>query len=134
MSNELINAVDIASSIITGKRPMLQVARPVSLTAQNERPEAIELHVVAYYYAALTNLFCQVFLSPTKLEDDNHALRSIMDASYGDFQMLDSWLGAIEPNEIWASPNSHLYLDIREVWSRQVKEWTTISKKSRNSV
>src|SRR5271157_3501713 len=129
MSKEMKGPEDIASSIITGKTPMLRVPPPVSRAAQNDHPEAIELHMVAYYYASLTNLLCQVCLSPIQQGEDNYAVRAIIDASYRDFQMLDAWLGAVESNEIRASPSSHLYLEVRDAWRGQVKDWTTISKK-----
>ncbi len=131
MSKEMKGPEDMASSIITGKTPMLRVPPPVSKAAQNNYPESIEVHMVAYYYAALTNLFCQVCLSPIQQGEDNYAVRAIIDASYRDFQMLDAWLGAVEPNEIRASPSSHLYLEVRDAWRDQVKDWTTISKKAR---
>jgi hypothetical protein len=131
MSKEMKRHEDMASSIITGKTPLLQVPPPVSQPAQNNNQEAIEVHMVAYYYAALTNLFCQVCLSPIQQGEDNYAVRAIIDASYRDFEMLDAWLGAVEPNEIRASPSSHLYLEVRDAWRDQVKDWRTISKKAR---
>jgi hypothetical protein len=84
---------------------MLRVPPPMSQGAQNNHPEAIEVHMVAYYYAALTNLFCQVCLSPIQRGGDNYAVR--------------------------ASPSSQLYLEVRDAWRDQVKDWTTISKKAR---
>jgi len=48
----------------------------MSQGAQNNHPEAIEVHMVAYYYAALTNLFCQVCLSPIQQGGDNYAVRA----------------------------------------------------------
>jgi hypothetical protein len=133
MSKEMKGPEDMASSIITGKTPMLRVAPPINQAAQNNDPEAIEVHMVAYYYAALTNLFCQVCLSPIQQGEDNYAVRAIIDASYRDFQMLDAWLGAVEQNEIRASSSSHLYLEVRDRWRDQVKDWITISKKARNA-
>jgi hypothetical protein len=131
MSKEMKGPEDMASSIITGKTPMLRVPPPISQAAQNNHPEAIEVHMVAYYYAALTNLFCQVCLSPIQQGEDNYAVRAIIDASYRDFQVLDAWLAAVEPKEIRASPSSQLYLEVRDVWRDQVKDCTTISKKAR---
>ena len=131
MWKEMKGPENMASSIITGKTPMLRVSPPVSQAEQNNHPESIEVHMVAYYYAALTNLFGQVCLSPIQQGEDNYAVRAIIDASYRDFQMLDAWLGAVEPKEIRASPSSHLYLEVRDVWRDQVEDWTTISKKAR---
>lgn len=131
MSKEMIGLEELASSIISGKTPMLRVPPPVSLAVQDNHQEAIEVHIVAYYYAALTNLFFQVCLSPIQQGHDNYAVRSIIDASYQDFQMLDTWLGAVEPNEISTCPSSHSYLEVRDAWRHQVKDWTTISKKTR---
>src|SRR5271169_4810629 len=122
MSKEMKGPEDMASSIITGKTPMLRVPPPVSQPAQNNHQEAIEVRMVAYYYAALTNLFCQVCLSPIEQGEDNYAVKAIIDSSYRDFQMLDAWLGAVEPNEIRTSPSSHLYLEVRDAWRHQVKD------------
>src|SRR5271169_6704232 len=102
MPKEMNEAPYTASSIINGKRPMLQVPPPVSPAAQHGHPEAIEVRMVAYYYAALTNLFCQVCLPPIQQLEDKDVIGAIIDASYGDFHMLDSWLGALDPTEIWA--------------------------------
>jgi len=107
---------------------MLRVPPPVMQAAQNGRSDAIEVHMVAYYYAALTNLFCQVCFPNIDQLEHNDVVGALLDVSCGDFHMLDSWLGAIEPNEIWASANSHMYLEVRDVWRQQVKDWTTISK------
>ncbi len=131
MSKEMNGPKDMASSIITGKTPMLRVSPPINQAAQNNHPEAIEVHMVAYYYAALTNLFCQVCLSPMQQGEDNCAVRAIIDASYRDFQMLAAWLGAIEPNEIRASPSANLYVEVRDAWRDQVRDWTAISEKAR---
>jgi hypothetical protein len=133
MPKEMNEATYTASSIIAGKRPMLQVPPPVSHATQHGHSEAIEVYVVAYYYAALTNLFCQVCLPPIQQAEDKDVIGAIIDTSYGDFRLLDSWLGALDPNEICASPNSHLYLEVRDVWRRQIKDWTMISKRSQNA-
>jgi hypothetical protein len=93
---EAMNATaDTASSIITGKIPMLQIPSPAIQAVQHGHPEAIESYILAYYYAALTNLFCQVCLPPIQQVEENDIAKTIMDASYGDFYMLDSSLGGI---------------------------------------
>ncbi len=67
-------AADTASSIITGKIPM-QIPAPAIQAAQRGHPEAIEGYVVAYYYAALTNLFCQICLQPIQQVENERRCR-----------------------------------------------------------
>jgi hypothetical protein len=107
---------------------MLHVPSPAIQAAQYGHPEAIEAYIVAYYYAALTNLLCQVCLPPIQQVENNDVVKAIIDASYGDFYMLDNSLEAIEQNEIQASPNLHLYQEVRDAWRHWVKDWTIISK------
>jgi hypothetical protein len=125
MSEAMNSVADTASSIIAGKIPML--LSPAIQTEQHGRPEAIAGHIVAYYYAALTNLFCQAYLPPIQQVEENDVVKAIIDVSYGDFYMLDSWLGALDPNEIQASSNSPLYQEVRDTWKHRVKDWTMIS-------
>jgi hypothetical protein len=125
---EMNVATDTASSIISGKIPMLQSPSPAIQAAQHGHSEAIEIYIVAYYYAALTNLCCQVYLLPTQSVDNNDVVKATIDASYGDFCMLDSSLGAFDPNEVLASPNLHLYQEVRDSWRNRVKDWKMISK------
>ena len=132
MPKEMSDVVDTASSIITGKRPLFQAPSPASRTAQIGHSETVEIQMLAYYYSALTNLFCQVCLPPIQQLEDNDVIRTIIDASYGDFRIADDWLGALDPKEIWASPNARLYWEVREAWRDQIKDWITISKKSQN--
>ncbi len=47
--------------------------------------------------------------------------------------MLDSSLGALDPNEIQASPNLHLYQEVRDAWRHWVKDWTMISKSNKET-
>lgn len=133
MPKALNPAVDTASSIIIGKIPMLQIPSPTIQAAQHGHPQAIESHIVAYYYAALTNLFCQLTLSPIQQVENNDVARAIIDASYDDFYMLDGSLGALDPDEIRASPNSHLYQEVRDTWKDWVKDWAMISKKNQET-
>jgi len=107
---------------------MLQIPSPATQVAQHGHPEAIEGYIVAYYYAALTNLFCQICLPPIQQVEDNDVVKAIIDASYRDFCMLDIWLGALDPNEIRASPNSHLYQEVRDAWKHWVKDWTMVKE------
>jgi hypothetical protein len=127
MTKEMSAPAHTASSIITGKLPMLQIPSPAIPGTPHGHPEAIESSIVAYYYAALTNLFCQVCLPPLPLAENNEVAKTIIDASYGDFLKLDSSLGALDPNEIRASPNLHLYQEVRDAWRHWVKDWTMIS-------
>jgi hypothetical protein len=131
---EATNAdANTASSIITGKVPMLQVPLPASHAAEQAYPEAIEGHIVAYYYAALTNLFCQVGLPSAGETENNDVATAIIDSSYNDFHMLDSWLAALEPNEIQGSPSAGLYYQVRDLWSHRVKDWPTVSKRNQKT-
>jgi hypothetical protein len=123
-------AAETASSIISGKIPMLQIPSPAIQAGQHGHPEAIESYIAAYYYAALTNLLCQVSLPPTQQVENNDVVRAVIDASYDDFYILDSSLGALDPNEIQASPNSHLYQEVRDAWRHWVKNWTMISTRN----
>ncbi len=133
MPKEMNVATDTASSIISGKIPLLQIPSPAIQAAQHGHPEAIESYIIAYYYAALTNLFCQISLPPTQQVENNDVVKAIIDASYNDFYRLDSSLGALDPNEIQASPNSHLYQEVRDAWRHWVKNWTMISKRNQET-
>ena len=121
-------AVEMASSIISGKIPLLQIPE----RDQNEpRPvEVIESNILAYYYAALTNLFCQVYLRPLETGKSNDVFQPIIEASYADFQMLDGWLASCNPSAIWASLHSDLYQQVRHNWVSQLKDWAALSKAS----
>ena len=112
---------------------MLQIPSPAVQAAQHGHPEAIESQIVAYYYAALTNLLCQVCLPPIPQVEDNDVVQAIIDASYDDFYVLDNSLGALDPNEIQASPNSHLHQAVRGAWRHWVKNWTMISKRNKET-
>lgn len=132
MPKEMNAAADTASSIITGKIP-LQIPSPAVQTAQHGHPEVIEGYIIAYYYAALTNLLCQAHLPPIQEVENDDVVKAVIDASYRDFFMLDSSLGAVDPNEIQASPNLHMYQEVRDAWGHWVKDWTTISKRNKET-
>jgi hypothetical protein len=127
MPKETKEAAQTASSIITGKIPMLQVPPSASHEVRLEPAAAIDSHIVAYYYAALTNLFCQGYFPDVPQLGDTDIVKAIVDSSYGDFCSLDISLGALDPNEIQASPNSHLYQEVRDEWRGWVKDWAAIS-------
>src|SRR5215467_3115905 len=118
---------DSASLIISGKIPMLWVPPPSTPAPQRLPVESIESYVLAYYYAALTNLFCQAHLSPTEKVEDHDTVKAIADSSYRDFCMLDGWLGSLDLNELQLSANWSLYVDTREGWRNLVKNWAMVS-------
>jgi hypothetical protein len=123
-----------ASLIIRGKIPMLRVPSSAASQASQQRPlESVEGYVLAYYYAALTNLFCQVYLSPIDQSGDDDNLKTILDASYRDFFMLASLLGALDQNEIKVNPSLLRYLEARELWRNLVKNGAMISEKGREN-
>jgi hypothetical protein len=127
-------AAESASLIITAKIPMLRVSSPGDQASQQQPLKPIESYVLAYYYAGLTNLFCQVYLSPTDHLGDDDILKAIADASHRDFCMLDSWLGAPDKDEIHVNPNWQLYLEAREVWRNLVRNWAMIAKKESGQI
>lgn len=129
MPKETDSATDTASSIISGKIRMLRIPSPAIQAVQYGHREAIEGYIVAHYYAALTNLLCQASLPTAQQLENNDVVKATIDASYGDFCMLDSSLSALDPAEIQASPNSDLYRQVRDELRDWVKDWTTISKK-----
>ena len=137
-----------ASLLITGKIPMgvrlpksqvpspdppvpapeAQVPLAASPVAQAALSETIEGYIVAYYYAALTNWFCQIHLASIEQVADDEVVKGILDASYRDFHMLDSQLAALDPKEIEANPHSLLYQQTCDLWRDCIKDWTAIAK------
>lgn len=106
------------SSIIAGRIPLLQI--PKATDKDPKRLEAINSHILAYYYSGLTNLFCQACLPCAQV--GTSVATPILEASNADFQMLGRWLEECDPIEIRASPNSSLYQQVREQWKEQVKD------------
>jgi hypothetical protein len=106
----------------------MQIPSATIQVAQYADLKTIEGYIIAYYYAALTNVFCQVCLPPIQQVETNDVVNAIIDASYADFYMLDSSIGALDPKEIRASSNSHLYQEVRDTLKPWVKNWTMISK------
>lgn len=137
-----------ASLLITGKIPMgvrltrpkvqlpepqapspeAQVPLPANPVTQAALSETLEGYIVAYYYAALTNWFCQIHLASMEQVADDDPVKAILGTSYSDFCMLDSRLGALDPREIHANPHSLLYQQTRDLWRDWIKDWTAISK------
>lgn len=118
-----------AASMITGKLPIVHVSSPPSQIPV-VRPETVEGHIIAYYYAALTNVLCQVNLSPVLQPEDNDVIKSLIDSSYRDFHTIDAWFLTLDPNQILASPSSRSYHEVRDVWKPHLKDWRTVSRLS----
>jgi hypothetical protein len=115
-----------ASSIIAGRIPLLRISE--KREEKSKQRESIDSSILAYYYAALTNVFCQAYLWSTRSGETDDVIQPIIESSCSDFRTLDNWLGACDANHIWESPNSYLYQHIRATWREQVKDWTTLSK------
>lgn len=114
---------------------MLLVPSSAASQASQQRPlESVDGYVLAYHYAALTNLFCQVYLSPIEQSGNDDNLKTILDASYRDFFMVDSWLGALDQNEIETNPNWPRYLEARELWRNLVKNGAMVAEKGRENI
>lgn len=110
-----------------------QAALPARVAGQPLLEETIESYIVAYHYAALTNWFCQLHLASLEQVAEDDAVKAILDASYRDFHMLDSRLGALDPKEIQANSNADLYQQTRNAWRDVVNDWTTLSKSSQRT-
>ena len=108
-----------ASSIIVGNIPLLQI--PEYEQKKPKNLDSIDARILAYYYSALTNLFCQAFIASVERIARDDAIQQVIQASNADFQMLDICLEASSPDEIWASPNSNLYEQVRNTWKAQVR-------------
>ena len=108
-----------ASSIIVGNIPLLQIPQYEQKKPKNL--DSIDACILAYYYSALTNLFCQAFIASAERIASDDAIQQVIQASNADFQMLDAHLDSCDPAEICASPNSDLYEQIRDTWKAQVE-------------
>ena len=104
---------------------------PPSPVSPNPRSELIEGYILAYYYAGLTNLFCQAHLSPVEDVKDNEILKTIADNSYRDFCVLNSWLEGRDQDEVQASPEWPLYQEARQAWRDLVKNSAMIAERDR---
>jgi hypothetical protein len=113
--------------------PEAQVPLAASPVAQAPLSETIEAYIVAYYYAALTNWFCQIHLASIEQVADDEVVKGILDASYRDFHMLDSRLAALDPKEIQTHSNADLYRQTRDAWRDCIKDWTAISKANQHT-
>jgi hypothetical protein len=105
-----------------------QVPLAASPVVQAPLSETIEGYIVAYHYAALTNWFYQIHLAAIEQVADDEVVKGILDASYRDFCMLDSRLGALDPKEIQVNQHSPLYEQTRDLWRDCIRDWTAISK------
>jgi len=106
------------------------IAQPVPPSAEQpaQTADSISHCILAYYYAALTNLFCQSHLSPEERVADDDMVRAVADKSYADFRKLDGLLEDLDKEEIQLNPNWQLYHEARENWRRLVKDWAMIAK------
>lgn len=124
MMNPTNGIKDTGTSIIAGRIPMLQVPK-----VEENRPdhlETIDSHILAFYYAGLTNLFCQACL-PSAPNVSTCVVAPVLQASHADFQMLGGWLEACNPAEVQASAHSSLYQQIRGKWREQIKDLAMLS-------
>ncbi len=112
---------DQDSPLLAENEPMLTLPSSADQASQAQPLESIDGYLLAYYYAALTNLFCQAHLSLVQNPQEDDVVRAAADRSYRDFFALDSWLGSLEQNEIEASPHLPLFLEARESWKNLVK-------------
>jgi hypothetical protein len=117
----------LGSLIISGKVPLR--SSPTPRHVQSNDPEAIDGYIVAYYYAALTNVLCHAYLVPSEEVVANHVLQEIIDASYSHFRALDNWLAAVDLEEVQKSPNSNLLQEARELWRPWVADWSMIAQR-----
>ena len=124
---ETNRAVVSADSIITGQMPIVRVSRPVNQN-QCPLPETIESQIAAYYYMALTNVLCQAHMPCVRHVEHDDPVKALIDASYRDFQAIDSWLGALDVNQIRATSSAYLYREVQDTWRHHVKDWRMISR------
>ena len=115
-----------ANSIITGQMPLVRVPR---LGNQNEsaHPETIESQITAYYYMALTNILCQAHVPHVQHVEDDDPVKTLIEASYRDFQVIDGWLAGLDVHRIRATPSARLYREVQDSWRHHVKDWRMIS-------
>jgi hypothetical protein len=120
-------AIVSADSIITGKMPLVRVSKPVKHT-HCAHPETIESQIAAYYYMALTNVLCQAHMPRLPQVEDQDPVKALIDTSYRDFQVIDSWLSALDVNQIRATASARLYREVQDTWRHHVKDWRMISR------
>jgi hypothetical protein len=66
----------------------------------------------------LTNVFGQAYLSLLGQVEDNNVVKTIIEASYKDFGMLDDYFATLDKNELQTHPNSHLFQQVQDLWVR----------------
>ena len=119
-----------ADSIIKGKMPIVRISRLVNQT-ESPHPETIESQIAAYYYMALTNVLCQAHVPQVRHVEDDDPVKILIDASYRDFQAIDSWLAALDMNKIRVTPSARLYREVQDMWRDHVKDWRMISRREK---
>ena len=127
---EETTAAVLADSIITGKMPIVRISRLVN-QAECAHPETIESQIAAYYYMALTNVLCQAYVPHARYVEDDDPVKALIDTSYRDFQMIDSWLAALDVNKIRATQSSRLYQEVQDMWRQHVRDWRMISRREK---
>jgi hypothetical protein len=130
---EMIGALrDIPASVITLiQAPSTQVHKQ---DAQEWRKEGLKAYIVAYYYAALTNIAnSSTYLPPLDLLTDDDVFRRVQDSSHADFVLIDGWLSALDPEEIRRSGQYHSYQEAFNKWRPFVKDSTGIYRDRANA-
>jgi hypothetical protein len=133
MSESANVATNVASQIISGEVSLLSPPSPPGLSAKQHDPAATDAAILAYYYAALTNVFCQTYLFPTHYAQSTDTLRAIIDSSCRHFQALDHWLAAVDSIELHNSLYLRLFQDARDGWKPLVHDWAAVSRSSQAS-
>ena len=108
--------------------PIVPIPRPVN-QAECALPETLESQIAAYYYVALTNVLCQAYVPHARYVEDDDPVKALLDTSYRDFQMIDSWLAAIDVNKIRATQSWRLYQEVQDMWRHHVSDWRIISRR-----
>lgn len=117
------------SPAVAAKTPVPRVPPPADQDSEQLQPSrSIEEYILAYYYAALTNLFCQVHLSSVENLEGDDAVKAVADRSYSDFCTLDASLVALDQGELERNANFPLYLEARDGWKNLVKNCSMLAK------
>ena len=107
--------------------PIVRVSRPVN-QSQCPHPETIESQIAAYYYTALTNVLCQAHMPCVRYVEHDDPVKALVEASYRDFQAIDSWIAGLDVDQIRATPSACLYREVQDTWRHHVKDCRMISR------